>query len=436
MNAEVLPIRTPAETGLAQEFDRYFRSFVTDKAELALREEALGQFLKLGLPTRRNESWKYTDLRVALKTAIPVEPPADAAASPEVDLFEGVQRHRLRITRDFAGVDEPVTADGGEKVRVAPIVFRSPANLAVLRETGPGNGDPLVALNTAMALGGVEIEVPAGAKVTLPLHLDHALFAASPYYAMPRSVIRIGVGAELSLLQSFSGSAGIGYRTNAVTQLVIGDGAKVDLTIVQNEPSDVVHVSSLIASLGAEASLDVVTVNTGASLARSQLFLTFAGKNAKTNLQGISLVGGQRHLDTTLVVDHTAPGGVSRELFKAALDGDGKSVFQGKIVVKQAAQKTDGKMMSRCLLLSDGAEAYNKPELEIFADDVVCGHGTTCGALDEELLFYCKARGIPQAEAESLLLHAFLGEVTDAIGNEGVHAAVTDLTERWLVERV
>ena len=435
MNAEILPIRTAAETGLAQEFDRYFRAFVTDAKELALREEALAQFLRQGLPTRRLESWKYTDLRVALKTAIPVEPPAGDSAGKPADLFAGVARRRLRLTRDFAGVDAPVKADSGEAIRVEPINFRNPANQAALRDVGPGKDDPLVALNTAMALGGVEIDVPAGAKVTVPLHLDHETFAASAYYAMPRSLIRVGAGAQVTILQSFSGTAGVDYRTNAVTQLILGDGAKVTLTIVQDEPKHVIHVSSLIANLGVEAELEVVTVNTGAALARSQLFLTFAGEKAKANLQGVSLAGGQRHLDTTLVVDHAAPGGVSRELFKAAIDGDGKSVFQGKIVVRQAAQKTDGKMMSRCLLLSDGAEAYNKPELEIFADDVVCGHGTTCGALDEDLLFYCRSRGIPKIEAESLLLHGFLGEVTDAIADEGVREAVAGLTERWLAER-
>jgi Fe-S cluster assembly protein SufD len=162
------------------------------------------------------------------------------------------------------------------------------------------------------------------------------------------------------------------------------------------------------------------------------ILLTFAGKNARTNLQGITLAGGQRHLDTTLVVDHAAPGGVSRELFKAALDGDGKSVFQGKIVVQQAAQKTDGKMMTQALLLSEDAEMNAKPELEIFADDVVCGHGATAGALDEDLLFYLRSRGLPEDLAQQLLTAAFCREPLMPISDAGVAALLTEQLDRAL----
>ena len=166
------------------------------------------------------------------------------------------------------------------------------------------------------------------------------------------------------------------------------------------------------------------------------MFLRYAGPNAHATLAGATLLAGRRHSDTTLVVDHAAPGGESRELFKAVVDGEARSVFQGKIVVRQAAQKTDGQMMTQSLLLSEGGEVNNKPELEIFADDVVCAHGATCGQLDEDLLFYLKARGLPHKDAERLLVQAFLGEAIETVDHEGLREALNAAAAHWLDHRV
>jgi Fe-S cluster assembly protein SufD len=168
---------------------------------------------------------------------------------------------------------------------------------------------------------------------------------------------------------------------------------------------------------------------------RNQLFVRFAGEGANLALNGATLIKGRQHVDNTLLVDHAVPGGFSRELNKSVLDGDSRAVFQGKIVVRPGAQKTDGKMMSQALLLSENAEADNKPELEIFADDVQCGHGATAGALDENLLFYLKARGIPQAEAEALLIEAFVGETVAIVEHEGIKDALTGAAAEWLRAR-
>ena len=147
------------------------------------------------------------------------------------------------------------------------------------------------------------------------------------------------------------------------------------------------------------------------------------------------MLNGRQHADATLLVDHVVPHCESRELFKTVLDDDSTGVFQGKIVVRPEAQKTDGKMMSAALLLSDGATMNNKPELEIFADDVVCGHGATCGALDDDLLFYIMSRGLPKHEAEQLLIQAFLGEAIETVENESVHDALVGIVEGWLRAR-
>jgi Fe-S cluster assembly protein SufD len=168
---------------------------------------------------------------------------------------------------------------------------------------------------------------------------------------------------------------------------------------------------------------------------RNQMFVRFAGEGSIVGIRGANLLKGRQHVDTTLIADHTAANCSSRELFKTVLDDESRGVFQGKIIVQPQAQKTDARMATHALLLSDTAEADNKPELEIFADDVQCGHGATAGALDEDLLFYLKARGIPPKEAESLLIQAFVGEAVEGIEHAGLRDALMEIVDGWLRAR-
>ncbi len=180
------------------------------------------------------------------------------------------------------------------------------------------------------------------------------------------------------------------------------------------------------------ASFEPFVFSTGSALARSEVRLAFEGEGSSAAIRGATIARGRQHIDTTLVVDHAVPGCASRELFKSALAGEAKGVFQGKIVVRPGAQKTDGQMMSQALLLSETAEFANKPELEIFADDVTCGHGATCGQIDEDMLFFMRSRGLTREEAERMLVQAFLAESIEAIGDEGVVDALEARTRRWL----
>ena len=173
----------------------------------------------------------------------------------------------------------------------------------------------------------------------------------------------------------------------------------------------------------------------GGKLTRRQIFLKFTGEHATASLNGVSLLRGNEHIDTTLTVDHAAPHCNSRETFRHIIDGEATGVFQGKIIVRPGAQKTDGKMMSKAVLLSESGIMNNKPELEIFADDVVCGHGATVGALDEDQLFYAQQRGIPKQEAQALLLEAFAGEVIDTISHEPTREMMLDHLRNWLANR-
>ncbi len=218
-------------------------------------------------------------------------------------------------------------------------------------------------------------------------------------------------------------------------QLVVGDEAQVDHVKVIREGNAAIHVSTLLANDGARAEFNECGFTTGGAVVRNQQFVLLAGEGTVANLRGLSLLADKQHADTTLAVDHATPGGQSREVFKAVVDDEARAVFQGKITVRQQAQKTDAKMMTRALLLSDNAEADGKPELEIFADDVQCGHGSTTGTLDDQLKFYLMARGIPEKEAAALLIQAFAAEVVETIGHEGVRDALMSAIAGWLGQR-
>jgi Fe-S cluster assembly protein SufD len=280
--------------------------------------------------------------------------------------------------------------------------------------------DAAVALNTALMGDGAVIRIAAGSTIERPIHL---LFVASdrPAATFTRSLVVVEEGARAMLIESHEGPAGSDYQVNAALEIFVGDEAHV--------------VSTLAAAIGARARFNAFTFTAGGAVVRNQLFLKFDGEDTVAGIRGATLIKGRQHADTTLIADHAARGCQSREMFKTVLDDEAHGVFQGRIIVRPHAQKTDAKMMTRALLLSERAEADNKPELEIFADDVQCGHGATAGALDDDLKFYLMARGIPRPEAEALLIRAFVGEAIEGIEHAGLREALMDAVVAWLKAR-
>jgi Fe-S cluster assembly protein SufD len=304
---------------------------------------------------------------------------------------------------------------------------------ANLGKVVPAEREGVVELNTALMRDGAVIHVAKGATVERPIHLVFAATGKNPASVFTRSLVVIEQGARAMLVESHEATAG--HQVNTALELVVGDKAHVDHIKITSGPSDLVHVSSLMASIGAHARFNDFAFNIGGGVVRNQSFVRFDGESTLAGLRGASLLKGKQHVDSTLVVDHQASGCQSREVFATVLDDESRGVFQGKIVVRQHAQKTDAKMMTRALLLSDEAEADNKPGLEIFADDVQCGHGATSGALDEDLKFYLMARGIPQIEAEALLVQAFVGEAIEGIEHAGLRDALMEQVVAWLRAR-
>jgi Fe-S cluster assembly protein SufD len=237
------------------------------------------------------------------------------------------------------------------------------------------------------------------------------------------------------VIESHEVAGASGYQVNAALELSVADGAHVDHVKVIGEEASALHVSTLMAKVGAHARFNDFSFIAGGGVVRNQLYLHFHGNETVAGIRGVNLLKDKQHADTTMVVDHNSVGCQSRELFKSVLDGESRGVFQGKIIVRQHAQQTDAKMATHALLLSEEAEADAKPELEIFADDVQCGHGATAGDLDEDLLFYLRSRGIPAKEAEALLIQAFVGEAVEGIEHAGLREALMENVAAWLQAR-
>jgi Fe-S cluster assembly protein SufD len=242
-------------------------------------------------------------------------------------------------------------------------------------------------------------------------------------------------GAQLTLIESFDGPSGADYQVNSVFELVIGEGAQVDHIKVGRDGDAALRVSTLGVTVDAKASYRDFAFTTGGAVVRNQTFVRFIQEGTEASISGATLIKGRQHVDNTLVIEHAAGGCTSRERFRSVLDGESHGIFQGKIVVEPHAQKTDAKMASHALLLSDEAEADNKPELEIFADDVQCGHGATAGALDSGLKFYLMSRGIPEKQAEALLIQAFIGEAIEEIADERIRESLMQTAVNWLGAR-
>ncbi|MCK0208820.1 Fe-S cluster assembly protein SufD [Starkeya koreensis] len=436
MNADIRPIRTPAEQAILASLG----GLPAGGDRLAdLRRAAARSFEEHGLPHRRVEEWKYTDLRTLMREAVPLAGPAAVAqADAAARLLRGVEARRIVVANGAVVPELSDLAGLEEGLRLTTLSAALASGDEVLSRLGgilPGRYDASLALNTALAKDGVVIVVAPGAKIERPVHVAHVFAGESAAASYARSLVVVGAGASFTYAESFEGPQGLAYQANAATEFVVGDEAHLDVVRLQEDGAGAFHLATLLFDVGRQAQVHAFTLASGAAVARTSLYATLSGEGSAVGFNGASLLKDRQHNDATLFVDHQAPGCESRELFKTVLDDTSRGVFQGKIVVRQAAQKTDGRMMSRALLLGDDAEMDNKPELEIFADDVQCGHGATCGAIDDELLFYLRARGIPLTEAQSLLVQAFVGEAVETVEHDGLREALLERAEGWLKAR-
>ena len=435
MNAEVRAMKTPAEQALSAAYAAARETLPGRGALASLREGAFRAFEAQGLPHRRVEEWKYTDLRALMQEAYPLAGPSDAAAKAQAkdagQILQGVERRKLVfVDGSFVPELSDLAPEPGLTIgSLADALAQGDAFVAEHVGKTFATDDVAVALNTALMGDGAVVQIADGAAIKRPIHI---VFAGSdkPSAAFVRSLVVVGKGAVVTLVEEHDSGPS---QVNAALELVVGDAAKLDYVKITRAKA--LHVASLLASIGAEATVNAFAFTADSAVVRNQSFIRFAGERTHAGIRGVSLLRGKEHVDTTLLIDHAVGHCESREQFKSVLDDEAHGVFQGKIVVEPHAQKTDAKMMTRSLLLSDEAESDNKPELEIFADDVICGHGATTAAPDPALKFYLMSRGIPETEAIALLIQAFIGEVVEEVAHEGIRNALMFAALRWLGAR-
>lgn len=436
---------TKAEQGFADQFSQSKAALPGDAWTGALRQKAWDAYAAVGLPHRRVEEWKYTDLRTLLTEAYPPPPTvAEALTSDDVDAalgphLAGVHSYRLvvadgKLRPELSDMEALAGLAGKiEIVSLAEALIAPPAWLKeTLGQAGLSDSDAIVSLNTALMSGGVAVRLEDGASLDKPLHIVDVHAGRNPSGLTTRNVVSVGAGASLTLLESYVSRYGAPAQRNVVTELIAGDGAHVRHKKLQNEGPDTTHLTTWVTRLGADVDYRAFQFSAGASIARNQIYVWFAGDGALSHINGAVLARGRQHNDTTMVIDHAATGCESREFNKLVLDDQARGVVQCRVNVHRDAQKTDGHQMAHGLLLSEAAEFDSKPELEIFADDVVCGHGSTSGQVNEEYLFYLRSRGIPEARARTMLITAFTAEAIERIDNEEIAGAFLAMSQDWL----
>ena len=391
------------------------------------RDAAAAQFQKSGYPTTRMEEWRFTNVAPIAEGKFK---PAQAAPKQASELVKQVSiPESLRLT-----------IVNGEFVAALSDLSHLPkgVRIASLRDGARDKTDgleqhlaktfdiaahPFAALNTAHLDDGVMIAIAKNAAIETPIHIvivtgssqASSLEPQAPVAVHPRVLVIAGSGSQARIAQTFVGNEGDEYFTNAVTEVVVEDGANVEFYIDQRESQKAMHVANIQAHVAAKGVFSTHAFATGSRLMRHDIGIALKGEGADCTMNGVYLVDGDRLMDTHTSLDHAMPHCTSHELYKGILGGKGKGVFNGRIIVRQDAQKTDAKQTNRALLLSDDATINSNPQLEIFADDVKCTHGAAVGQLDEEAMFYLQARGLTRVEARDMLLHAFAGEVLEGL---------------------
>ncbi len=423
----IAPARTEAAANTTLLIEQYRAIRHALPGDPAPRDLAADWLERHGLPTRRVEAWRYTDLRRLWEAGFVVAEPAPERAAT-----------RLAALLTVCGLDIDGPAALPRLVFVggalSPALSRMPEHLDVHPFMGTDAAEPphhpLVALNTMLATDGTRIRVAAGqdgGRLLLVTLCDGSDGRRTASHLQHR--ITLEAKASLAVLEVAEGEGS--YLNGSVLHAAVGTGAHLRHVRLQRDGADASSLSLVHVTVAERGAYDGFNLALGAALARHEVHATLAGPYGAVHVNGAQLLADAQVADLTSVIAHDAPNCISRQTVKNVLTGRSRGVFQGKIVVAQVAQKTDGYQMNQALLLSDAAEIDCKPELEIYADDVKCSHGATAGALDEEQMFYMRSRGVPAAEARAILVRAFLDDALTLVDDEGMRAALDTAIAGW-----
>jgi Fe-S cluster assembly protein SufD len=405
-----------------------------------VRETAMDRFESLGFPSVADEEWKYTNLAPWAKGSFT---PASNQSHITRDAVQSLRSHEtanshLVLVNGFlredlsskSALDEIVAVDLFSAIgdaRYSKIVREYLARNANYLDSG------LVSLNTAFLRSGLFIFVPKNVHVNQPIHVTYISDEpGDDAVSFPRLLLVAEENSSASLIESFSSLSTSTYFNNAVAEVVLGDGARLEHVRIQQESPNSLHVGNTAAELGRNSSYDSTAITLGGKLSRHDVSVVLDHEGAECWVDGLYVVGSEQHADTHSVIDHKRAHCTSHQLYKGILDGNGRAVFNGKIFVREGAQKTDAMQTNKNLLLSDRARVDTKPQLEIYADDVKCAHGAAVGQINEDELFYLLTRGINPTVGRNLLTYGFAEEVIGKIKVDSIRMAVDQAVLRQL----
>ena len=409
-----------AETALCEAYDHAIGELPGNGDVLAARDTLISDFKAAGLPTRRVEAWHYTDLKALLRTV----PAFDAAASAAkvTPLVEG------------SAVLSVVNGTADARARVAGVTVRTFADALADGTAADGlaardSDDTIGRINGAFVRDGFVLDLPDGTELEAPLELQAIQNAGQTHTRFPAT---FGAGTKATVIERHLAAGDNAGLVTSVSDITLADGAEITWIIFQAQGGADTHLGQIRIALGADAKLRLYVINAGGKLVRQEIHVVVSGEGSDLNLRGINLLGGETHNDVTFTVGHDVPNTTSSEVIRNVIFDRAHGVFQGQIRVAPDAQKTDAKMSCNTLLLSDDADFSAKPELEIFADDVQCGHGATVIDIDHTQLFYLMARGIPENKARAMLVNAFVAEIVEELEDEPLVEALEGIIAEWL----
>ncbi|MGQ3213855.1 MAG: Fe-S cluster assembly protein SufD [Shinella sp.] len=409
-----------AETALCEAYDHAIGELPGDGAVIAARDILISDFKDAGLPTRRVEAWHYTDLKALLR-AVPAFDPA-ASAAKIAPLVEGATV--LSVVNGVA--DTRGSVDG---VTLRTFAEALADGTAAEGLTARDSDDTIGRINGAFVRDGFVLDFPDGTELAAPLEIQTTQNAGQTHTRFPAT---FGANVKATVIERHVATGDNAAFVTTVSDISLSDGAEITWIIFQGQGIADTHLGQIRITLGTDAKLRLYVINAGGKLVRQEIHVVVSGEGSDLKLRGINLLGGETHNDVTFTVGHNVPNTTSTEVLRNVIFDRARGVFQGQIRVAPDAQKTDAKMSCNTLLLSDEADFSAKPELEIFADDVQCGHGATVIDIDHVQLFYLMARGIPENKARAMLVNAFVAEIVEELEDEPLVEALEGVIAVWL----
>jgi Fe-S cluster assembly protein SufD len=385
-----------------------------------IRRAGMERFREMGFPTVHDEAWRDTNVapiqKVPFELAPDEESPGRRPHPSPLAWGEGVQLAFINGRYSRALSSSGSRPAGLEVASLKDALAQDPESAEPYLAKRTRDGNAFAAVNAAFLEDGAFVRIPARTAVTYPIHL---VFLSEPVLgptvSHPRNLVIAEAGSQAHIVETYVGMPGALYFTNAVTEVVLGEGAVLDFSKLERESTAAFHVATTEVTQGRDSSFTSHSISLGGALARNDLNVRLDAEGAGCTLNGLFIGSGTQHLDNHTLIDHARPHGTSRELYKGIMNGQSRGVFNGKIIVRRGAQKTDAMQTNKNLLLSKEALVNSKPALEIFADDVKCRHGSTIGQLDDAAMFYLRSRGIGEKEARELLVYAFASDVASRI---------------------